>query len=80
MTKVRVGANADKMAPRAPAMAAAIRITQAPQESIRRPTKGAEKGTIFINCCSCETFINCCRSGCVTWIFVTRDDIVTRWL
>ena len=21
----------------------------------------------------------CCRIGCVTWGFVTRDDIVTRW-
>ena len=31
ITKFRVGATADKMAPVAPAMAAAMRITQAPQ-------------------------------------------------
>ena len=24
------------------------------------------------------TFINCCRAGCETWRFVTRDNIVTQ--
>ena len=42
ITKVRVGAKAAIMAPALPTKPAARRITQAPQKSIRRPTKGAE--------------------------------------